>query len=65
MKQILIQIAEILWQVPNSSETTIASIINPIETIEEADKMLKYLQKNKSNLKIGYLVKHKIEIIKN
>ena len=65
MKQVLMKISGILWQVPNSNETTIASIINPIETAEQANKMLKYLQKNKQNLKIGYLIKHKIEIIEN
>ena len=63
MREILEQIANILWQVPNSNETTIASIINPIETIEQAQKMLNYLQENKANLKTGYLVKHKKEII--
>ena len=63
MKQILIQIADILWQVPNSNEDTVATIMNPIDTMEEAKKMLEYLQENKSNLKIGYLIKHRMEII--
>ena len=65
MKQILIEIANILWEVPNSNEATVGSIINPIENIEQANKMLRYLQENKSSLKIGYLIKHKMEIIKN
>ena len=63
MKQILIQIADILWQVPNSNEDTVATIMNPIDTMEEAKRMLEYLQENKSNLKIGYLIKHSKEII--
>ena len=65
MKQILIQIADILWQVPNSNEDTVATIMNPIDTMEEAKRMLEYLQENKSNLKIGYLIKHRKEIIGN
>lgn len=65
MKQILIQIANILWQVPNSSQDTVETIMNPIETMEQANKMLTYLQENKSNLKIGYLIKHRKEIIKS
>lgn len=64
MKQKLIEIAKILWTIPNSSEVTVISIINPIET-EEANRVLKYLQENKNELKIGYLIKHKMEIIKS
>ena len=64
MKQKLVEIAKILWAIPNSSEATVISIINPIQTEEEASRVLKYLQENKEQLKIGYLIKHKMEIIK-
>ena len=65
MEQILIKIAKILWQVPNSNETTVATVIDPIETVEQANRMLAYLQDNKQNLKIGYLIKNNHKIIGN
>lgn len=65
MREILEQIADILWQVPNSNQDTIETVMNPIETIEQAQKMLDYLQDNKENLKIGYLIKHRKEIIES
>lgn len=63
LRPILIQIADILWQVPNSNQDTVETVMNQIETIEQAQKMLNYLQENKANLKIGYLIKHRKEII--
>ena len=68
MKQILIEIANILWKVPNIDETSVAVIMNPIDTIEQAQRLLKYLQENKDNkeiMKMGYLLKHNHEIIGN
>ena len=63
MKNILKQITNILYYVPNMNRDTMGSIINPIETMEQANRMLDYLQENKENLKTGYLIKHKMEII--
>ncbi|MBQ2910554.1 MAG: hypothetical protein IJE53_07075 [Bacilli bacterium] len=68
MKQILIEIANILWKVPNIDETSVAVIMNPIDTMEQAQRLLKYLQENKDNkeiMKMGYLLKHNHEIIGN
>lgn len=65
MKDILRKIVDILYYVPNMNRDTMGSIINPIETEEEANRLLKYLQDNKEQLKTGYLIKHKIEIIKS
>ena len=65
MKDILRKIADILYYVPNMNRDTMGSIINPIETEEEANRMLKYLQENKNELKTGYLIKHKMEIIRS
>ena len=68
MKQILIEIANILWKVPNIDETSVAVIMNPIDTMGQAQRLLKYLQENKDNkeiMKMGYLLKHNHEIIGN
>ena len=68
MKQVLIEIAEILWKLPNANETVVATIMNPIDTLSQAEKLLNYLQKNKNNkkgMKVGYLLKHNHEIIGN
>lgn len=65
MKDILRKIVDILYYVPNMNKDTMGSIINPIETEEEANRLLKYLQDNKNQLKTGYLIKHKMEIIKS
>ena len=68
MKQVLIEIAEILWKLPNANETVVATIMNPIDTLSQAEKLLNYLQKNKNNkkvMKVGYLLKHNHEIIEN
>ena len=63
MKNILRQIADILYNVPNMNADCMCSIMHPIETVEQANKMLEYLKNNQESLKTGYLIKHKYEIV--
>ncbi len=49
MKQILIQIANILWTLPDMNRDLVIAIINPLDTEAQATKMLEYLQENKNN----------------
>ncbi|MBQ2910553.1 MAG: hypothetical protein IJE53_07070 [Bacilli bacterium] len=68
MKSILMEIGKILKDIPNMDKTSMAVIINPIDTMEQAQRLLKYLQENKDNkeiMKMGYLLKHNHEIIGN
>ena len=66
MKPTLIKIANILWQVPLMSKAILISIINPIETEEQANRMLNFLEKNIDNPNImdtDYLIPNKRKII--
>ena len=66
MKQILTQIAEILWKVPMMSEAIGISIMSPIKTEEQGLRMLKFLEENKDNPEImdtDYLIPNKRKII--
>ena len=68
MKSILMEIGKILKDIPNMDKTSMAVIMNPIDTMEQAQRLLKYLQVNKDNkeiMKMGYLLKHNHEIIGN
>ena len=40
MKQILIQIANILWTLPDMNRDLVIAIINPLDTEAQATKML-------------------------
>ena len=68
MKSILMEIGKILKDIPNMDKTSMAVIMNPIDTMEQAQRLLKYLQENKDNkeiMKMGYLLKYNHEIIGN
>lgn len=68
MKQILIQIANILWTLPNMNKDLVIGIINPLETETQATKMLEYLQENKNNtelMRIDRLLKTSLKISEN
>jgi len=68
MREILIKIADILWTLPNSNETVVATIMNPIDNTNQANRLLEYLKENENNkevMKIGYLIKYNHEIIGN
>lgn len=68
MKNILKEIADILYDVPLMSKSMMGSIMNPIETEEQANKMLMFLKENKNNPKImdtDYLIPNRRKIIGN
>lgn len=68
MKNILRQIADILYDVPLMSKAMMISIMSPIKTEEQAKKMLKLLKDNKDNKLImdtDYLIPNKRRIISN
>ena len=66
MKNILRQIADILYEVPLMDKATMMGIMNPIKTEEQAKKMLDFLQKNQNNKEImdtDYLIPNRKKII--
>ena len=66
MKNILRQIADILYYVPFMDRDIMISIIDPIDTIEQANRMLKFLEENRNNsniMNINYLLPNKRRII--
>ena len=66
MKNILRQIADILYDVPFMDKAIMISIMNPIDTEEQANRMLKFLEKNRNNplvMDIDYLIPNKRKII--
>ena len=68
MKNILKRIADILYDIPNMSRACMGAIMNPIDTISQANNLLSFLEKNKSNdeiMKVSYLLRHNHEIIGN
>lgn len=65
MKHILIQIANILWTLPDMNRDLVIAIINPLDTETQATKMLEYLQENKNNaelMRIDRLLKKTLQI---
>ncbi len=65
MKQILIEVAKILWTVPDMKEDLLIAILNPLKTETKAAKMLKYLQENKNDaeiMRIDRLLKKTLQI---
>ena len=68
MKNILRQIADILYYIPNMNRDCMGSIMNPIETIPQAEKLLSFLEENRQNkeiMRVSYLLKNKRQIIGN
>lgn len=68
MRPILIKIASILWDVPNMSEDVGATIMNPIDTISQAKRLLNFLEENKDNpeiMRVTYLLRNNHKIIGN
>ena len=68
MKPILIKIANILWSIPNMSDDVGATIMNPIDTEEQAERLLNFLKDNKGNkeiMRVTYLLRYNHEIIGN
>lgn len=68
MKPILLKIANILWEIPNMSETFGAIIMNPIDTIPQAKRLLNFLEENKNDpeiMRVTYLLRNNHKIIGN
>lgn len=66
MKNILKKIVDILYYIPNMSRDCMGAIINPIDTEEQANKLLSFLEENKENkeiMRVSYLLKNNHEII--
>jgi len=66
MKNILRKIVDILYYVPLMDKATMISIIDPIDTEEQALRMLKFLEENKNNPKVmdtDFLIPNKRKII--
>lgn len=66
MKNILRKIADILYNVPFMDRDIMISIMCPIKSEEQANRMLKFLEENKDNPEImdtDYLIPNKKKII--
>ena len=68
MKNILRKIADILYYVPNMNEASMGVIMNPIDTIPQAKRLLNFLEENKDNpeiMRVTYLLRNNHKIIGN
>ena len=52
MKPILVEIAKILWELPNMTRGLGIAIINPLDTEKQAKKMLRYMKKYRNDEKL-------------
>lgn len=52
MKPILVEIAKILWELPNMTRDLVIAIINPLNTEKQAKKMLRYMKKYRNDEKL-------------
>lgn len=65
MKNILKKIADILYYVPLMDKDIMAGVLNPLNTEEQANEMLEYLETNKNNpelMRIDNLLHKALEI---
>ena len=65
MKNILREIADILYDVPLMDKDLMAGVLNPLDTEEQANEMLEYLEKNKNNpniMRVDNLIRKALEI---
>ena len=65
MKNILREIADILYDIPKMNRNRMIGIINPLGTEEQASQMLEYLKKNRNNsnlMRIDNLIRKALEI---
>ena len=68
MKESLVKIANILWEIPNMTATVGATIMNPIDTTSQANRLLNFLEENKDNkevMRVSYLLRNNHRIIGN
>ena len=65
---IIKKITNILYYIPNMNRDCMAVIIDPIDTIAHAKRLLNFLEKNQGNpeiMRVSYLLKNNHEIIGN
>ena len=65
MKNILREIADILYDVPLMDKDLMAGVLNPLDTEEQANEMLEYLENNKNNpniMRVDNLIRKALEI---
>ena len=68
MRNTVKKIIDILYDIPNMSKACMGMIIDPIDTEEQANRLLKYLEENKDNkeiMRVSHLLRYKHEIIGN
>lgn len=68
MKNIIRKIIDILYDIPNMSRDCMAVIINPVDTTEQAERLLSFLEENKDNkeiMRVSYLLRNNHQIIGN
>ena len=68
MESILRQIADLLYYIPNMNEASMGIIMNPIDTIPQAERLLNFLEENKDNkeiMRVTYLLRNNHKIIGN
>lgn len=68
MRDILEKIADILYYIPNMNRDCMGAIMNPIDTIPQAKRLLNFLENNKDNkeiMRVSYLLRNNHQIIGN
>ncbi len=68
MINIVRKIIDILYYVPNMNKDCMGMIIDPIDTEEQAKRLLEFLEENKDNkeiMRVTYLLRNNHEIIGN
>lgn len=68
MKDILRKIADILYYIPNMNKDCMGAIMNPIDTIPQAKRLLNFLEENKDDpeiMQVTYLLRNNHKIIGN
>ena len=68
MKELIKKIGDILYDIPNMNRDCMGAIMNPIDTTEQANRLLNFLEDNKDNkevMRVSYLLRNNHEIIGN
>lgn len=68
MRNIVRKIIDILYDIPNMNKDCMGMIIDPIDTILQANRLLSFLEENKDNkeiMRVSYLLKNNHQIIGN
>ena len=63
MKQKMIELANELWKIPNMDKNTLIGILNPLETSQQIQEMMDWLQTiDLTSTKITPVLKKAVEI---